>query len=343
MKNLALTLYNEKELTDSEFLEILTSTVYDKELKNLANKRRIEIYNYDVYIRGLIEISNCCKNNCYYCGIQASNKKVDRYHLNKKDILSCCEDGYNLGFRTFVLQGGEDPFYNDNTLIDIISSIRYKYEDCAITLSLGERSYESYQALYSAGANRYLLRHETANSTHYNQIHPNIMKISSRQEALFNLKEIGFQVGSGIMVGSPYQKLEYIVEDLRFLQKLDPDMIGIGPFLTHKDTPFNNFENGSMDITLKLISILRLMFPHALIPSTTALGTIHSKGRELGLQAGGNVVMPNLSPANVRNKYELYDNKVYSGSEAAESVNKLKKIVKNAGYEIVIDRGDVKK
>ncbi|WP_100065198.1 [FeFe] hydrogenase H-cluster radical SAM maturase HydE [Miniphocaeibacter massiliensis] len=343
MNNLIEKLYEKRNLNDNEFFEILKSTTYDNNLRLLANKKRLEIYDNFVYIRGLIEISNYCKNNCFYCGIRSSNKNVDRYHLNKTDILKCCHEGYKLGFRTFVLQGGEDVFYTDEILIDIISEIRNNFMDCAITLSLGERTYESYKKLYQAGANRYLLRHETANSLHYNQLHPKNMKLSNRQEALFNLKKIGFQVGSGMMVGSPYQRLEYIVEDLRFLQKLQPDMIGIGPYLTHKDTPFKNFENGDMNLTLKLISILRLMFPYSLIPSTTALGTIHPKGRELGLQAGGNVVMPNLSPSNVRSKYELYNNKVYSGSEAAESIAKLKKVVHDAGYEIIVARGDVKK
>ncbi|QQK07090.1 [FeFe] hydrogenase H-cluster radical SAM maturase HydE [Miniphocaeibacter halophilus] len=343
MNDLVKKLFENKTLSNEEFLTILADNKYDEDLKKAANIRREEYYGKDVYIRGLIEFSNYCKNNCFYCGIRAGNNKASRYRLNTDDILNCCREGYKLGFRTFVLQGGEDPYFTDDIFIEIIAKIRSKFPDCAITLSLGERNYKSFKNFFDAGTNRYLLRHETANEYHFNKIHPNNLSLENRKKCIFQLKEIGYQVGSGFMVGSPFQKLEYLVEDLRFLETLQPDMIGIGPFLSHKDTPFKNFENGSMGLTIKLISILRLMFPYSLIPSTTALGTIHPEGRELGLKAGANVVMPNLSPSNVRNKYELYDNKIYSGSEAAESIELLTRLIKKSGFNISVNRGDVKR
>ena len=341
-KSLPIKLKEEKNLGDEELLKLLSTNEYDSELHTLADEVRREIYGEDVYIRGLIEISNYCKNDCYYCGIRCGNKSAVRYRLTKDDILACCEEGYKLGFRTFVMQGGEDPYYTDDVMCGIVSAVRERYSDCAITLSLGERSYESYLALYNAGANRYLLRHETANAEHYGKLHPQSMNLQNRKDCLFNLKEIGYQVGSGFMVGSPYQTTENLVEDLRFLQKLSPDMIGIGPYVTHAQTPFASFENGSVELTLRLLSVLRLMFPYVLLPSTTALGTLHPQGRELGLKAGANVVMPNLSPVKVRKLYELYENKICTGEEAAQCRGCLEKRVEAAGYKIVTDIGNVK-
>lgn len=316
---------------------------YDLYLSAKGDAVRRLIYQDKVYIRGLIELSNYCKNNCYYCGIRCGNAKAERYRLSAEDILLCCDEGYRLGFRTFVLQGGEDPFYDEALFCSIIEAIRYSYPDCAITLSIGEWSRESYQAFFDAGANRFLLRHETANEYHYRRLHPETMNPADRKACLFNLKNIGYQVGSGFMVGSPFQTTDNLVEDIRFLQTLQPDMIGIGPYLTHSDTPFCIHPNGSMVKTLRLISILRLMFPYALIPSTTALSTISPKGRELGLKAGANVVMPNLSPKTTRSLYNLYDNKACSGTEAAESIALLFAQAERAGYKIVTERGDVKK
>lgn len=342
-KSLPIKLKEEKNLSDEELLKLLSTNEYDSKLHTLADEVRREIYGEDVYIRGLIEISNYCKNDCYYCGIRRGNKSAVRYRLTKDDILACCEEGYKLGFRTFVMQGGEDPYYTDDVMCGIVSAVREHYSDCAITLSLGERSYESYLALYNAGANRYLLRHETANAEHYGKLHPQSMNLQNRKDCLFNLKEIGYQVGSGFMVGSPYQTTENLVEDLRFLQKLSPDMIGIGPYVTHAQTPFASFENGSVELTLRLLSVLRLMFPYVLLPSTTALGTLHPQGRELGLKAGANVVMPNLSPVKVRKLYELYENKICTGEEAAQCRGCLEKRVEAAGYKIVTDIGNVKR
>jgi biotin synthase len=330
-----------QNLTDDELLLLLSNDTVNELLYQYADKVRKEYYGTDVYLRGLIEFSNVCKNDCYYCGIRKSNPNVDRYCLTKEQILDCCEMGHELGYRTFVLQSGESFVYSDTQICDIVYSIKSKYPDCAVTLSLGEKDKQSYMDYYNAGAERYLLRHETANDTHYAKLHPHTMSLANRKQCLFNLKDIGYQVGSGFMVGSPYQTLENLVEDLRFLQTLKPDMIGIGTYITHKDTPFKDFPTGSLDLTLKLISILRLMFPYALIPSTTALGTISPIGRELGLKAGANVVMPNLSPTMVRKKYQLYDNKICTGEEAGECKGCLERRVNSVGYRIVSNRGDV--
>jgi len=328
------------DLTDEEMTRLIEDNTENEYLYSCADKVRRDNYGDKVYIRGLIEISNICKNDCFYCGIRCSNKQALRYRLTEEEILECCKEGYDLGFRTFVMQGGEDPYFTDEVMCKIIEEIKGKYPDCAVTLSLGERSRGSYEKLYKAGADRYLLRHETANDGHYSRLHPKVMKLSDRKKCLFDLKEVGFQTGSGFMVGSPYQTTENLVEDLRFLQELSPQMIGIGPFIVHKDTPFSKFESGSLERTLRLVSILRLMFPKALLPSTTALGTIHPKGREMGLKAGANVVMPNLSPKKSRKLYELYNGKICTEEEGAESLALLKKTVENAGYRVVVDRGD---
>lgn len=312
----------------------------DDLLFQTARKVAREVFGNRIYKRGLIEISSYCKNDCYYCGIRRSNQKAERYRLTKEQILSCCETGYALGFRTFVLQGGEDPYYNDDRMVGIVSEIREKYPDCAITLSLGERSYESYKRLYDAGANRYLLRHESADPEHYRKLHPAEMSLENRKECLWNLKDIGYQVGTGFMVGAPGQTEETLQEDIAFIRKLQPHMIGIGPYVSHKDTLFAGEKNGTLEQTLELLAIFRIMFPHALIPATTSLGTIHPKGREMGILAGANVVMPNLSPVDVRKKYLLYDNKICTGEEAAECRQCLEKRMESIGYQLVEDRGD---
>lgn len=341
MEDLILKLKDTQNLSDSQLLTLLYDDTINKELYIHADEVRKVNYGTDVYIRGLIEFSNVCKNNCYYCGIRKDNTLVERYTLTKKQILECCKMGFELGYRTFVLQSGESNVYSNKDICDIVYSIKEKYPSCAVTLSIGEKSKESYQAYYNAGADRYLLRHETANSIHYSKLHPFSMSLDNRKQCLYNLKSIGYQVGSGFMVGSPYQTRENLLEDLRFLQNLKPDMIGIGTYITHKDTPFKDFPTGSLELTLKMISILRLMFPYALIPSTTALGTISPIGRELGLKAGANVVMPNLSPVMVRKKYQLYDNKICTGEEASECKDCLERRINSVGYNIVSNRGDV--
>lgn len=334
-----------RDFSDNELKELLEddSPETASELAEEADALRCQYYGDEVYIRGLIEFSNYCKNNCFYCGIRSGNTGAVRYRLTKEEILSCCQEGYGLGFRTFVLQSGEDPYFSDDKICEIVAAIRHEHPDCAITLSIGEKPRESYQAYFDAGASRYLLRHETASEEHYQKLHPKEMSASNRKRCLIDLKEIGYQVGSGFMVGSPYQTTQHLIQDLRFLQKLEPDMIGIGPYISHGETPFAGCENGTLLQTLRLVSILRLMFPYALIPATTALGTIHPRGRELGLQAGANVVMPNLSPMRVRKLYDLYENKIFTGEEAAESVNLLKKRVASAGYRVVEARGDVRR
>lgn len=311
-------------------------------LKNEAVKKRKEVYGNTVFIRGLIEISNICKNDCLYCGIRASNKECERYRLTKDEILSCCDEGYSLGFRTFVMQGGEDLHFTDELLCDIIGEIKKKYPDCAVTLSLGERSYESYKKLYDAGADRYLLRHETADETHYSKLHPQKMSYKTRMECLKNLKKIGFQTGCGFMVGSPYQTTENLAKDLKFIEEFSPQMCGIGPFIPHKATEFRDCPSGDVELTCFLLSVIRLIKPTILLPATTALGSAEQGGREKGILCGANVIMPNLSPHSVRKKYELYNNKLISGNESAQEIENLKNSMKNIGYEIITDRGDIK-
>ncbi len=309
-------------------------------LFSLARKERHKYYGHDIYVRGLIEFTNYCKNDCLYCGIRRSNRNVHRYRLTRDEILSCCHTGYELGFRTFVLQGGEDGYFSDERMTDIIYSIRKAYPDCAITLSIGEKSYDSYKTFFEAGADRYLLRHETYNSGHYGRLHPASLSAHDRQKCLWNLKEIGYQVGTGFMVGSPYQTAEHLAEDMLFIKELNPHMAGIGPFIPHQNTPFRNEAAGTLELTLFMLGLLRLMLPKVLLPSTTALGTIDPKGRELGILAGANVVMPNLSPDTVRKDYSLYDNKLCTGEEAAECRKSLELRMQAIGYQIITARGD---
>lgn len=333
-----------KSLSLEEYRFILDNyTRQDAEFtKNLAVEIRKAVYGNSVYIRGLIEVSNYCKNGCLYCGINRDNKSCSRYRLTKEEILSCCENGYKLGFRTFVLQGGEDNHFTDEFVCDVVRKIKKKYPDCAVTLSLGEKDFDSYKALYDAGADRYLLRHETADSEHYSKLHPSDLSLETRMECLYNLKKIGFQVGCGIMVGSPYQTNKHIAKDLKFIEEFDPQMCGIGPFLPHKDTVFADFEKGSFELTLFLLSLIRIMKPSILLPSTTALGTLKDGGREMGILAGANVIMPNLSPDSAKDKYMLYDKKLRTGLESVEGLENLKKKFADIGYEIVTDRGDYK-
>ncbi|MCI5752569.1 MAG: [FeFe] hydrogenase H-cluster radical SAM maturase HydE [Oscillospiraceae bacterium] len=307
-----------------------------------ANAVRKRIYGDDIYVRGLIEFTNYCRNDCLYCGIRRSNKNADRYRLTREQILDCCETGYVLGFRTFVLQGGEDGFYSDDDICRIVSEIKEKYPDCAVTLSIGEKSRESYRAYYNAGADRYLLRHETADNAHYAKLHPNELSLENRKRCLYDLKDIGYQTGSGFMVGSPYQTADTLAEDMLFLKELDPHMVGIGPFIPHHDTPFAAEKAGTLELTLFMVALTRLMLPHALIPATTALGTVAFDGRERGILAGANVVMPNLSPRDVRKKYLLYDNKICTGDEAAECRSCLERRMNGIGCRIAVTRGDYK-
>ena len=328
---------NKKQLTQKEEESVKELKEY---LRVNAREKADKTFGKYVFMRGLIEFTNYCKNDCIYCGIRKSNKNAERYRLNKEDILSCCELGYEIGFRTFVLQGGEDPYYNINIMSDIVEAIKNKFPDCALTLSIGEKEEEYYRVLKEKGADRFLLRHETSDNIHYSKLHPMDMSLDNRKECLRNLKKLGYQTGTGIMVGSPYQTLENIAGDLVFMQEIKPEMIGIGPFLPHKDTPFANKKKGELELTLILISILRLIFPLALIPATTALGTIKEGGRELGILHGSNVVMPNLSPMDVRKKYLLYNDKIATGTESAEGVESLKNNMKNIGYILIGMRGD---
>ena len=342
MKNLILKLEKEQRLSKEEWAQLIEGRT--KELAEFLFERAREVrhahYGRDVYIRGLIEFTNYCRNDCYYCGIRKSNSCLSRYRLTEEEILSCCRNGYELGFRTFVLQGGEDGWFTRERTTALIRRIHEEFPDCAITLSVGEREREEYQEYFDAGANRFLLRHETADEEHYRYLHPAELSLKHRKECLWNLRHIGYQVGSGIMVGSPGQTAEHLAEDLLFLQELQPHMVGIGPFIPHKDTPFKEEKAGTLELTLFLLGLVRLMLPKVLMPATTALSTIHPDGRKMGILAGANVVMPNLSPQENRKLYSLYDNKRCMGDEAAEGLAMLRAEMEEIGYEIVSARGD---
>lgn len=336
-------LKREHRLEKKEYIQLISRYKEAETAAYLAEEAvriREPLYGKKVFIRGLIEFTNICKNNCYYCGIRRDNKKAERYRLTKEQIAECCRTGYELGFRTFVLQGGEDGYYSDEILCDIVRGIKREYPDCAVTLSVGERTKDSYRRLKAAGADRYLLRHETATEVHYRMLHPEEMSLSHRKECLHHLKELGYQTGCGFMVGSPYQTVEYLANDLMYIQELQPDMVGIGPFIPHRDTPYAGEQAGTAELTVFLLSVIRVLLPEVLLPATTALGTIDPLGREKGIKAGANVVMPNLSPRDCREKYRLYDNKICMGDEAAEGIRDLKRRMRSAGYEIVTDRGD---
>ena len=352
--------FEEKDKTSSELLCLLSEkhhlslssferilrerTEADEELAHqLARECTEKYYGRGVYTRGLIEFTNYCKNNCHYCGIQRGNKEVERYRLSKEEILSCCEEGYRLGFRTFVLQGGEDPYFTDEKIVEIVQAIKKAFPDCAVTLSIGEKSRASYEKYFLAGADRYLLRHETADKEHYQYLHPKELSWEHRMRCLQDLKDIGFQVGCGFMVGSPHQTAKTLAKDLYFIQEFQPDMCGIGPFIPQHATVFAKETAGTLQDTLFLLSLLRLIHPNMLIPATTALGTIDKRGRELGILSGANVLMPNLSPTAVRKKYLLYDNKICTGDESAQCRACLSRRMESVGAHLLVDRGDVKK
>ena len=330
-------------LTEAEYAELLELR-QDEETANRLREEALHLrrqyYGNKVFTRGLIEFTNYCKNNCRYCGIRSGNRNVRRYRLSEEDIMECCESGYELGYRTFVLQGGEDPYYTDEQMAAIIRRIKSRFPDAAVTLSIGEKSYESYRKFREAGADRYLLRHETADEDLYRALHPQAMSLENRKKCLWNLKELGYQVGAGFMVGAPGQTSAHLAKDLVFLQELEPHMVGIGPFIPHHDTIYAEEKAGSVELTLFLLSVIRIMLPQVLLPATTALGTLDPLGREKGLAAGANVVMPNLSPVKNRKLYELYDNKICTGEEAAECRNCLSHRVRQVGFELVDERGD---
>lgn len=341
VQQLIMQLYNDEDLSDDGLLKIINgmNAEHANFLFEKALEKKTLYYKDTVYMRGLIEFTNYCKQNCNYCGIRGKNSTVDRYRLSKEAILNCCEEGYALGYRTFVMQGGEDPFFTDDILVDIIQTIKSNYPDCAITLSVGERSRESYAALKEAGADRYLLRHETATKSLYEALHPG-MSFENRRACLYTLKELGYQVGAGFMVGLPHQTPADLVADLRFLKTLEPEMVGIGPYIPHDETPLKGSKGGTVEETLIMVALTRLLLPKALLPSTTAMGTLDPKGREKALKAGANVVMPNLSPTDVREKYELYKDKICTGDEAAHCRQCIEGRIKSAGFRVDMGRGD---
>jgi biotin synthase len=332
----------EKALSREEWRQLIgTFTDGDREFaRTIAQGIALEHFGRGIFFRGIVEFTNFCKNDCLYCGIRRDDRGVQRYRLEKDDILGCCRSGWAAGFRTFVLQGGEDPFYTDDLMAEIVSAIRAEFPTCAITLSIGEKSRESYQRFFDAGANRYLLRHETANKEHYGKMHPPDQTFENRMRCLRDLKDIGYQTGAGMMVGAPYQTVETLTDDMLFLGSFRPEMIGMGPFIPHHGTPFRDFPAGSTTDTLMLLSLCRIMLPDVLLPATTALGTLSGDGRKLGVLAGANVIMPNLSPVADRKKYMLYDNKAITGDDAAESLSVLQKHLDEIGYHLVVSRGD---
>ena len=338
-------LQQERSLTAGEYEALIAER--DPEgaalLARLAVDAAQQVYGNKVFVRGLIEISNICKNDCIYCGIRRSNRGCERYRLTPEQILDCAEEGYALGFRTIVMQGGEDGWFTDERMCQIIRAIKAAHPDCAVTLSLGERPRESYERLSEAGADRYLLRHETATKAHYEKLHPADLSFDYRMQCLQDLHDIGFQTGCGFMVGSPFQTAAELARDLKFVEEFSPEMCGIGPFIPHEDTPFREEPAGSVELTCYLLSIIRLIKPNILLPATTALGSIDPMGREKGILSGANVVMPNLSPQDVRSKYMLYNNKLSSGAEAAQNLQDLRNRMAAIGYEVVVDRGDIKK
>ena len=338
-------LYRTGELSRDQFTELIAGRRTETEAyaRELARRVRERVYGNCIYIRGLIGFTNYCKNDCYYCGIRKSNRKAQRYRLTREEILDCCEEGYALGFRTFVLQGGEDGYFTGERMKEIIEAVKKRYPDCALTLSVGEKDEDTYRMYREAGADRYLLRHETAEECHYRRLHPPELSLKNRKNCLKTLKKLGFQTGAGFMVGSPGQTPETLAEDFMFLKELQPEMVGIGPFIAHQDTPFGNEPSGTVKDTLFYLALVRLMLPEVLLPATTALGTAHPQGRELGILSGANVVMPNLSPAAVRKKYMLYDGKICTGDETAEHLADLAGRIEKTGCRIVTDRGDHKK
>ena len=337
-------LKSETVLPRDELIQLIAS--YDESDREyaatLAREVSLKVFGNKIYFRGLIELTNYCRNDCYYCGIRRGNSNVQRYRLTEDEVIFCCDYGYKIGFRTFVLQGGEDEYFTDERVVSLVSRMKEKYPDCALTLSLGEKSRKSYQMFYDAGANRYLLRHETATESHYTKMHPAELSLANRMRCLRDLREIGYQTGCGFMVGSPFQTVDNIADDILYIKEFDPQMVGIGPFIPHKDTPFRDFPAGSAEQTLFLLSLIRLMLPKVLLPATTALGTVQGDGREQGVLAGANVVMPNISPSDVRKYYLLYDNKIGTKDDASESVERMTQSIKNIGYDVVVDRGDYK-
>lgn len=335
-------LRREHTLPDDQMASLLECDAPEvaEELARQAREVRDQVFGPVVYVRGLMEFTSYCKNDCLYCGLRRGNRLAQRYRLTDEELLACAQQGHRLGFRTFVLQGGEDPGFSDERLAALVEQLKARFPDCAVTLSVGERPRQVYQRFYDAGADRYLLRHETADPAHYRLLHPPELHLENRMRCLEDLKDIGFQVGCGGMVGSPGQRTEHLLADLAFLRRFQPHMVGIGPFIPHRDTPFGGEPAGSAALTLRLLSIVRLMLPRVLLPATTALGTLARDGRLLGLQAGANVLMPNLSPPEVRGKYLLYDNKLATGLESAEALDELRRAVATVGCQIAVSRGD---
>ena len=346
-KNALNKLLNQEKLSVQELELIVRLQLEGSNTKALdlieetARKRTLEVFGNKIYIRGLLEFTNYCKQNCLYCGLRHDNKHVTRYRLSENDIYSAATENYKLGFRTFVLQGGEDPYYTPFKIAEIVKHLKEILPDCAVTLSVGELSDSDYLMLFKAGADRFLLRHETADEEHFKTLHPPAQTFKNRLHCLQTLKEIGYQAGAGFMVGSPNQTPTTLAKDLYFLQNFNPAMVGVGPFIPQHDSPLRNFAPGTVDQTVYLLSIIRLLLPKTLLPATTALATLDpEKGRKRGILAGANVVMPNISPPKNRENYALYDNKLASNNESSAGLKDLQVELNSIGYEYIISRGD---
>lgn len=322
--------HNLTDFSEENLLRLLSEGHPD--LISSASRIVHEHFNGKVYFRALIEISSYCHNGCYYCGLRVGNPLARRYRMSTDQVLRCCEYAASKGYRTFVLQGGEDPIQNDDWMTELVRRVHAEFPECAITLSVGERSDEAYLRFRDAGVDRYLLRHETASPEHYGRLHPASMSLENRKHCLHTLKRLGYQTGAGMMVGSPHQTLQDLVRDLLFLQELGPHMIGVGPFIPAAGTPFENEKSGSISLTLRVLSILRLMFPYANIPSTTALASLQPDGDLLGLAAGANVIMTDFTPPELRAQYAIYDHKSPSDHDLHR--------YEDAGWVISMERGD---
>lgn len=312
MHDILLKAKTHHNLEKSEIIQLLNSD--GNELFKTADEVRQEFVGDEVHLRGLIEFTNICRQTCKYCGIRRENSKVNRYRLSKDEIISMARHGVRNGFKTLVMQGGEDSFFTKDLICEIIFEI--KKMDVALTLSLGERSFEDYKAFKDAGADRYLLRIETTDKELYKSVHPG-MSFENRKRCLYDLKSLGYETGTGCLIGLPGQTVESLADDILFFKELDADMVGVGPFIPHPETPFAKSSCGSFNLALKVMAITRLLLPNINIPATTAMETLSPNGRLIALQSGANVFMPNITEGVSPSKYEIYPDK--SGINGAKN------------------------
>ena len=302
------------ELSRDEIIALLKDDSINEELFKAADEVRKKYLGDEVHLRGLIEFTNICKRNCMYCGLRRDNKSLNRYRLSHEEIIDFAKKAVSYGYKTLVLQGGEDDYYTVERLVPIVKDL--KALGVALTLSIGERPFEEYEALKKAGADRFLLRIETTDKELYEKLDPG-MSHENRIQCLKNLRKLGYEVGSGCLVGLPGQKIESLADDILFFKELDVDMNGIGPFIPNEDTPLKDAEGGQFELALKVMAIVRLLLPDINIPATTAMETLNKQGRVIALQCGANVVMPNVTEGEYRKLYALYPGKICTGDTPA--------------------------